>query len=75
MGIAKHVGLLVRLLHRAIPAQRLFSVEVILLLLLLKQLLVKLYNIATMILLRWTPHPVIVTIRDNKDYIRVLLYS
>ena len=23
----------------------------------------------------WTPHPVIVTIRDNKDYIRVLLYS
>ena len=22
-----------------------------------------------------TPHPVIVTIRDNKDYIRVLLYS
>ena len=25
--------------------------------------------------LRWTPHPVIVAIRDNKDYIRVLLYS
>ena len=25
--------------------------------------------------LRWTPHPVIVTIRDNKDYIGVLLYS
>ena len=25
--------------------------------------------------LRWTPHPVIVTIRDNKDYIKVLLYS
>ena len=25
--------------------------------------------------LRWTPHPVIVTIRDNKDYITVLLYS
>ena len=24
---------------------------------------------------KWTPHPVIVTIRDNKDYIRVLLYS
>ena len=24
---------------------------------------------------RWTPHPVIVTIRDNKDYIRVLAYS
>ena len=24
---------------------------------------------------RWSPHPVIVTIRDNKDYIRVLLYS
>ena len=23
----------------------------------------------------WTPHPVIVTIMDNKDYIRVLLYS
>ena len=25
--------------------------------------------------LRWTPHPVIVTIRHNRDYIRVLLYS
>ena len=25
--------------------------------------------------LRWTPHPVIVTIRDNWDYIRVLLFS
>ena len=24
---------------------------------------------------RRTPHPVIVAIRDNKDYIRVLLYS
>ena len=24
---------------------------------------------------RWTPHPVIVTVRDNKDYIKVLLYS
>ena len=24
---------------------------------------------------RWTPHPVIVTIMDNRDYIRVLLYS
>ena len=24
---------------------------------------------------RRTPHPVIVTIMDNKDYIRVLLYS
>ena len=26
-------------------------------------------------MLRWTPHPVIVTIGDNKDYTRVLLYS
>ena len=26
-------------------------------------------------LLRWTPQPVIVTIRDDKDYIRVLLHS
>ena len=25
--------------------------------------------------LRWTPQPVIVTIRDNRDYVRVLLYS
>ena len=25
--------------------------------------------------IRRTPHPVIVTIRDNKEYIRVLLYS
>ena len=24
---------------------------------------------------RWTPHPVIVTIRDNRDYMRVLLFS
>ena len=24
---------------------------------------------------RWTPHPVIVTIKENKDYIRVLIYS
>ena len=24
---------------------------------------------------RWTPHPVIVTIMDNKDYFGVLLYS
>ena len=24
---------------------------------------------------RWTPQPVIVTTRDNRDYIRVLLYS
>ena len=28
-----------------------------------------------MVYLRWTPHPVVVTIMDNKDYIRVLLYS
>ena len=28
-----------------------------------------------MVLIRWTPHPVIVTIGDNRDYIRVLLYS
>ena len=25
--------------------------------------------------LRWTPHPVIVTIQDNGNYIKVLLYS
>ena len=25
--------------------------------------------------IRWTPHPVIVTIRDNRDYIKVFLYS
>ena len=24
---------------------------------------------------RWTPHPVIVTLGDNRDYIRVLLYA
>ena len=23
----------------------------------------------------WTPHPVIVTIRDNRKYVRVLLYA
>ena len=27
------------------------------------------------LLFRWTPQPVIVTIRNNRDYIRVLLYS
>ena len=27
------------------------------------------------VLSRWTPHPVIVTIMDNRDYIRFLLYS
>ena len=25
--------------------------------------------------LRWTPHPIIVAITDNKDYVRVLVYS
>ena len=30
---------------------------------------------AAIVHLRWTPHPVIVTIGDNRDYIRVLLYS
>ena len=29
----------------------------------------------SMVFLRWTPHPVIVTTKDNKDYIRVLLGS
>ena len=27
------------------------------------------------VFLRWTPHPAIVTIRDNRDYIRALVYS
>ena len=27
------------------------------------------------IFFRWTPHPVMVTTRDNRDYIRVLSYS
>ena len=27
------------------------------------------------VFVRWTPHPVIVTISHSKDYIRVLLYS
>ena len=30
---------------------------------------------ALVICLGWTPQPVIVTIGDNRDYIRVLLYS
>ena len=30
---------------------------------------------APLLSFRWTTHPVIVTIRDNRDYIRVLLYS
>ena len=25
--------------------------------------------------IRWTPHPVIVTIRDNNDYVRIFLYA
>ena len=32
-------------------------------------------NKLTLLYLRWTPHPVIVTIMDNRDYIRVLSYS
>ena len=32
-------------------------------------------RIAGAVYVRWTPHPVIVTIRDNRGYIRVLLYS
>ena len=32
-------------------------------------------RVLLVVLLRWTPHPVIVTIRDNGDYIRVFLYS
>ena len=31
--------------------------------------------VQTLRFLRWTPHPVIVTIMDDKEYIRVLLYS
>ena len=38
-------------------------------------LLVLALSPGTLVYLRWTPHPVIVTIRDNKDLIRVLLYS
>ena len=32
-------------------------------------------RVADRVYLRWTPHPVIVTIRDNKDSIKVLLQS
>ena len=32
-------------------------------------------NIYIYTLRRWTPHPVIVAIMDNDEYIRVLLYS
>ena len=32
-------------------------------------------DIGSTISFRWTRHPVIVSIRDNRDYIRVLLYS
>ena len=28
-----------------------------------------------LVVFRWTPHPVIVTIGDTRDHIRVLLYS
>ena len=32
-------------------------------------------TVATTVRVWWTPHPVIVTIGYNRDYIRVLLYS
>ena len=32
-------------------------------------------TVFNLVCLWWTPHPVIVTIRDTGDYIRVLLYS
>ena len=32
-------------------------------------------KLSSHVYLRWTPHPVIVTLGDNRDYIRVLLYS
>ena len=28
-----------------------------------------------MVYVRWTPYPVIVTIRENRDHVRVLLYA
>ena len=49
--------------------------KALLLLLLLLNISQVLLFIGTYILIKWTPHPVIVTIRDNRDYIRVLLYS
>ena len=33
------------------------------------------YRLGFRVYVRCTPHPVIVTIGDNRDYIRVLLYS
>ena len=33
------------------------------------------FGVSEELWLRWTPRPVIVTIRDNSDYIRVLMYS
>ena len=35
----------------------------------------RLFDLARLVSLRWTPHPVIMTIRHNRGYIRVLLYS
>ena len=32
-------------------------------------------NKERVVLVRWTPHPVIVTIRDHGNYIRVPVYS
>ena len=32
-------------------------------------------SLGVQVRVRWTPHPVIVTIGDHRDYIRVLIYS
>ena len=37
--------------------------------------LIRIAMLVRVVSVRWTPHPVIVTIMDNKDHIRVLLYS
>ena len=36
---------------------------------------VPLWGLAYIHYLRWTPHPVTVTIRDDKNHVRVLIYS
>ena len=41
---------------------------------LLPEMIEKGLSMGSIIRVRWTPHPVIVAIRDNKDKIRILVY-
>ena len=57
------------------PIEKKIETTVVFLLLLPLHRLVYYQYKTCVVSFRWTPHPVIVTTRDNRDYSRVLLYS